>query len=762
MSPAETVNFLVSSKMDDITRYRPNEIEAAEYERDQEETKGPSMMDLIKGIIRRWPIILLVFLLLVVPGVPAIFFMFQPTWETEGLIRVSPVQSAIVFEDKPGSAMGNYYSFMQTEAAVIKSNPVMNAAADKLQGKNLEFFSKDRAIVSTLKGAIGSGKIKVIVPNKMELIRISMQHQNPREAETIVNAILKAYVERERRRSESGSEERLGLLIQEENRLENKLTTQRNVLRQLAEEYGTTVLTDRQNLKFEYVADLERMLNDLQTRQLALEAKLELLQDPNREGVSPERQLNMRKEHIETNPVVNLLTQNIAQAQQQYIIMQQTMKSENPRLQEQEKLIENLKIALEERRKEAAEEFDSKINKEMAIISRYEIATLKAELENNIEHQKRVREKLDKEEKVTRDIGRHQLAIQDQQERIQQTKSLLGEVRHEITKLEVEKHRPARVTIQNEASSTPVPGRRIKAAAALFMGAFGAGVAMAFLLTRMDMKVRTPSDLVRRTGLPIIGTTVCTDTENIAMLPGLVAEDYRTIQANIGLMTGNGVPQRLIVTSAGKREGKTTFSINLSTSLAQSGKRVLLIDGDLRKPDIAKSMNIENPKPAINEILNGADPHDLLTKDCIPGMDILGASHSDYDPAMACDIVAKFVSGQFLERIADGYDNIIIDTPPVLVGPDALLWSKAAKSVIMVSFSGQSLQTEIHDAVDRLRKVGADVLGTVLHSVDKDYSYYRYGYGYGKEGKKTKKRRPDPKLLLTGIKIDPNKNDDDA
>jgi cellulose biosynthesis protein BcsQ len=66
-------------------------------------------------------------------------------------------------------------------------------------------------------------------------------------------------------------------------------------------------------------------------------------------------------------------------------------------------------------------------------------------------------------------------------------------------------------------------------------------------------------------------------------------------------------------------------------------------------------------------------------------MDILGASLADYDPSLACDIVAKFVSGQFIERIAQGYDNIIIDTPPVLVGPDALLWSKAAKSVIMVS-----------------------------------------------------------------------------
>jgi receptor protein-tyrosine kinase len=263
--------------------------------------------------------------------------------------------------------------------------------------------------------------------------------------------------------------------------------------------------------------------------------------------------------------------------------------------------------------------------------------------------------------------------------------------------------------------------------------------------------LRTPDEVTKRIGIRIIGTTTSPQAIKRNLLPKQVTEDYQTIRANLGLLDSGGMPKTLVVTSAGMREGKTTFSINFSTSLSMSGKKVLLIDGDLRKPDIAHLLNLPKGSRTVQDLLLEREFDHAIP---IPStnLDVLPADSRNMTDAY--ELLALPMTPRYINNISQKYDHVIIDTPPVLAFPDALMWAKIADAVILTTFAGQTIAPDLKRTKERLAEINVRVLGTILSNVPIDRSYYRYGYNYYAQNGRSRKNadKANAKALLLPAK----------
>ncbi len=290
-----------------------------------------SSPNLIVPVLRRWYIVLILFLVICAIGIPAVWLLVKPAYATTAAIRVAPIISSILFSDKDSEGvLPMYQNFMNTQAALIKSDQVLQRVADDLVDKKLKFFENDANPVVKLREALTDEVITVIPGRKSELIMITMESQDETEAVQIVNAFVKAYMAIEVSKETKGGDRKLTILESERKVLTDKLQRQRQTIRQMAEEYGSLILTGRQEMMLQRVADLQTELTKIQTRRITLETQQQLLVQTNQQVSSPGKLFKMRYEFIIANPTFRTLSSNITQLDQGLIVAKQTLSSNNP------------------------------------------------------------------------------------------------------------------------------------------------------------------------------------------------------------------------------------------------------------------------------------------------------------------------------------------------------------------------------------------------------------------------------------------------
>jgi succinoglycan biosynthesis transport protein ExoP len=722
--------------------------------------------NLVAAILRRWHIVLVTFLVLCLAGIPAIWLLIKPLYSVTGAIRVAPILPNILTGEAEKGEISNYQSFMNTQAQMITSNQVVQRVADNLMDKNLSFFENEASGSITrlkqkldnnrikpepaniLKQAIYDDVISVETTRHTELIKVTMKSKNSEEAKQIVDAFISAYMAVEVSSSAQSEGRKLNVLEDERKVLAEKLQSQRETIRQLAQEYGTTSLGGRQDMMLQRVTILLGELTKLEARKINLEAQVQLLEHTKDQAITPEDILEMRQEYINKDPMVNVLTGNVAQLDQQLIVAKQTLAPTNPELKQKAKLLDALKERLKERKEEAGKAFDNLMSQEAAKAGNQKLLIAQTELEQITAYQERLREVLAKEDTETIQLGRKQLDIQDLQFQLDLDKEMYDTVCRRIREMEMERKRPARISVAYNADIAYIRDKRIKYTIALIFGAMACGMLLAFLRDKADLSLRTPDDVVKRIGIRIIGTTTSPQTVRKALLPRQLSQDYQTIRANLKLLDSGGIPKKLVVTSPGTRDGKTTFAINLATSMSKSGKKVLLIDGDLRKPDIAHLLNLPKGSRGLQDVLFGRKLDEAFYSMDSTGLEVLAAD--SHNAAEAYELLALPTTAQHINSVSQKYDHVIIDTPPVLAFPDALLWAKMADAVILTSYAGHTTTPDLKEARERFTQINVSILGTILSNVQVGHSYYRYGYNYySQDGqRKRKSKRTDVKLLL--------------
>ena len=258
--------------------------------------------------------------------------------------------------------------------------------------------------------------------------------------------------------------------------------------------------------------------------------------------------------------------------------------------------------------------------------------------------------------------------------------------------------------------------------------AIAAGLLVAFVLEKSDTSLRSPDDVIKTIGVRVIGTTTSPKNIDRLSLPQQLTHDYQTIRANLGLFSESGT-RVIVVSSPGSGDGKTTFAVNLATSFAQSGKKTLLIDGDLRKPDIARTLNLPGDLRGLQDILSGLELRRSVYHIEASGLHVLAADRSNTTDAL--DVLGQAKTVGIIKNAAAEYDHVIIDTSPVLAFTDAILWAKIADGVILTSFVDHTSRCELKETIARLEQVGARVIGTVVNNVQAAQGYHPYGYVCG-------------------------------
>jgi capsular exopolysaccharide synthesis family protein len=215
----------------------------------------------------------------------------------------------------------------------------------------------------------------------------------------------------------------------------------------------------------------------------------------------------------------------------------------------------------------------------------------------------------------------------------------------------------------------------------------------------------------------------------------LVAEAYRTLRTNLQFSSLDKPLRSLVVTSAVATEGKTTTSANLAVVMAQAGRRVILVDGDLRRPSAHKLFGLPNREGLTTALVQ--DPGTLNGYLQETGMQNLRVLTSGPIPPNPQELLGSQRMEELLARLGQEADIVLVDTPPSLIVADANVLAARTDGVLMVVNSGRTRRVVVQQAVGGLRQVGANVVGAVLNMVNvrggRSYYYYYsvYSHYYG-------------------------------
>src|SRR5712671_1827021 len=275
------------------------------------------------------------------------------------------------------------------------------------------------------------------------------------------------------------------------------------------------------------------------------------------------------------------------------------------------------------------------------------------------------------------------------------------------------------------------------------------GVAVAFALEALDQTVHTVEQAEMMSSLPSLGMVPLfrasfyankyfaltakssSDSRNevvaLSHPKSEASEAYRALRTSI-LLAGGTAPQVLLVTSPLPQEGKTTTCVNCGIMLAQQGRRVLLIDADLRRPSIHLRLKMKNEHGLTNILTGSSSAADCVVQyPQVPNLSVLTAGPS---PPRPSELLGSEVINDLLVQWKKEYDHILIDTPPALSVTDAVLLSPKTDRVVLVIRAGQTTKGALTRARDLLLQVNAQVLGVVVNAVDLNApQYYYYSYG---------------------------------
>jgi polysaccharide biosynthesis transport protein len=290
-----------------------------------------------------------------------------------------------------------------------------------------------------------------------------------------------------------------------------------------------------------------------------------------------------------------------------------------------------------------------------------------------------------------------------------------------------------RLVDRAEPQRTPIsPNPRRDWMTAMLAGlvfAFG----LAFAIEYFDDTIKTPEDVTKRLGLPLLGLVPALRGDRIPVLTGSVPHDFgeafRSLRTSLVFTSGGESTRIIAVTSSQPLEGKTTTACNLAMALALGGSRVLLIDADMRRPGLHKTMGMQNGMGLSHLLVGQARVREVIQRSGDLNLFVITAGRTPPNPS---ELLGGDRMNHLLANLAQGpFDWVVIDTPPVLAVTDAVIVAQKAGGVVFVIGSEMTRRVHAERALETLQAGRARGIGVVLNRVDFDRNKYYYSRYYG-------------------------------
>ncbi|MGN1097672.1 MAG: CpsD/CapB family tyrosine-protein kinase, partial [Clostridia bacterium] len=216
--------------------------------------------------------------------------------------------------------------------------------------------------------------------------------------------------------------------------------------------------------------------------------------------------------------------------------------------------------------------------------------------------------------------------------------------------------------------------------------------------------------------------------------PFQVREAYKALRTNLIFSLPEEGSNKIIVSSSLASEGKSTTCINLAIAFAEIDKKVIVVDCDLRRPNIANLFDLPQKPGLTNVLVRMNDLKSVIKRNVRPNVDVLTAGDIPPNPS---ELLSSSKMKELIDNLSSEYDYVFIDTPPILAVTDTTILTKYCTGVLLLAHCNQTDRSAVAEAVEQLHLVNAKILGGIFNGIASDAEGYKYNrkYKYGKYGK---------------------------
>ena len=704
-------------------------------------------------IKRKWTVLACLFTIF---GVVAIASLkTTKVYEAGGSIAINKADSGLVNFKDSGTLSLDYYdpSELETEVKIIQSDLLALQVVKELNLDRRSEFGGGRPAAQTssldlapdplqadsaqTSGILGSfrSNLKVSLEPNSRIIDIHYRSTDPALAATIVNTLMNTYVENNFKARFESTMQASDWLSKQLVDLQMKVETSQEKLVRYQKEHEILGIDEKQNITTAKLDELNKELTAAESERMDKQAIYGLIQSGDPDAIASAASGMEGPGTVGAQSVLlDSLRTREADLKIQAAELNTTFGPSYPKLAQ----INNQLKEVDNQIKGEMRKIAGKIHGQYTAAFQRE-GMLREALEKQKQDANKLNESAIEFSLLKRDVETNRQLYENLLEKLKEAGVSAGLRSNNFRFLNVAR-----------APSYPIEPNIPRNLAFAFVLGLTSGVGLAFLLEGLDNTVRTTEQAQMISGFAPLGMiplgsrsaregpnpkrlVIASSKEAVELITQVrpqsqMAESYRALRTSLLLSNLGAPPKVIMVTSALPQEGKTTTSINTAVVLSQKGVRVLLIDADLRRPSIHKTLGMA-PRSGLSNVLTGSATLDqaISVSPILPNLFVLPAGTPPPNPA---ELLASPNMRDILAKLREQYDHIVVDTPPTLSVTDAVVLSPRADAIILVIRSGQTTKHALRRSRDILVQVNAKVAGVLLNAVDLTSPDYYYYYEY--------------------------------